>query len=473
MAFTGRFLASPSYSESTDSGHRLATGAFVRPRQVVTPPHALDAEAEPLRAALDASHEEAIQIKAQLSDARKRITLDAEIIQTLQAKIDQLQDVIMQHRMATSGQTKASSEPKYIKKNHEFRYSASTIAHHTTISSSPFSTPSARRGGIFNRPPPRFNMPSGGRGTDARAAVAVTAEPSHSRWHDHSPRDLFTTSPQHAARGSDSPKGPVEWSSVIDQLAHRYRELFRKTDTFGQVHGNLPDFVQDMGMEGAVKEYLMTISNKNHAAYLLGNPSTRFTLLTKAINYYLVGEALNITAVRGFEDSVDMGIEELKQQICQDTPPMIHHMLINAMVVIVEGAMQVPEFADFSKQKAQAHVKMLWQCIGPLTNDPNNVHGLAWADLTTIMSEAQNLAVDMFRHAFEYRFNFPEINEPFNPATMINRDYFIKGDPLALKNNDNRVGLGITPIIEICDLAEQGSKLVSLADVLLLPSPGH
>ncbi|PYI04204.1 hypothetical protein BO78DRAFT_471492 [Aspergillus sclerotiicarbonarius CBS 121057] len=472
MAFGGRFPVSP-YSESTDSGNRLAAGAFVRPQQVVTPPQRPAREAETLRAALDARHEEAIQIRAELSDAQKRIRLDAEIIETLQAKIDQLQEVIMQHRLATEGQYKASPELKYPKRNHQSRYSASTAPHHTMTSSSPFSTPSVRRGGVFDQPPPSFNMPSGGRGTNARAAVVVKAEPSPSRWHDHSPRDLFTTTPQHAAAGSDSPQGPVDTSSVIDQFTYRYRDLFKKTEAFGQVHGNLPDFGQDMGMEGVIKEYLMTISNKNHAAYLLGNPSTRFTLLTKAINYYLVQEALKITAVRGFEDTVDRGIEELTQQVCQDTSPIIRHMLINAMVTVIEDAMEVPEFADFSKQKAQAHVKTLWQYIGPLTNDPNNVHGMAWADLATIMSEAQNLAVDMFRHAFEYHFDFPEINEPFNPATMINRDYFIKGDPQALKNNDNRVGLGITPIIRIRDLVEQESKLVYFADVLLLPSPGH
>ena len=223
----------------------------------------------------------------------------------------------MQHRLATDGHNKASPELKYSQKKHQSRYSASTTPLLTTTSSSPFSTPSVRRGRVFDQPPPSFNMLPGGRGANARPAVAVTAKPSPSRWHEHSPRDLFTTVPQHVTAGSDSPQRPIDTGSLIDQLAYRYRDLFQKTDTFGQVHGNLPDFVQDMDMDSRVKEYLIVISNQNHAAYLLGNPSTRFTLLTKAINYYIVHEALKITAVKGFEESVDMRIEELKQQVCQ------------------------------------------------------------------------------------------------------------------------------------------------------------
>ncbi|PYH96747.1 hypothetical protein BO71DRAFT_396880 [Aspergillus ellipticus CBS 707.79] len=77
----------------------------------------------------------------------------------------------------------------------------------------------------------------------------------------------------------------------------------------------------------------------------------------------------------------------------------------------------------------------------------------------------------MFSQPLEYRMDFPGVNELFDPATTINCDSFIRGDPRALKRNGNRVGLSIAPAISMRDKASE-SRLVYLAEVLLRPPSG-
>ncbi|PWY90039.1 hypothetical protein BO70DRAFT_133149 [Aspergillus heteromorphus CBS 117.55] len=244
----------------------------------------------------------------------------------------------------------------------------------------------------------------------------------------------------------------------MERIAHRCRDLFKKVMVFAEARASRPGFVQDVTMAEPVKEYLGTVSgDESRVVCLLGKPTTRAVLLAKAVNYFLVGEVLKITAAGGFEDEVDacIGIGTATARTAS----------------VIQTATKRPEFADFSQQKARAHLLKLWGLIVPLTNDQRAGYGQTWTELAAIVSDAQTLAVDIFSLPLGYRMDFPQINDPFDPVTMVNRDSFIKGDPQALKNNGNRVGLAITPAIRIRELPGEESCLVYLAEVLLLPSP--
>lgn len=76
----------------------------------------------------------------------------------------------------------------------------------------------------------------------------------------------------------------------------------------------------------------------------------------------------------------------------------------------------------------------------------------------------------MYSVPFEYRFEFPVVNEAFDPVTMVNSDAFVTGNPMALAASDCRVRLGITPVVRARDNSdcEMGVvRVMSLGSVLL------
>lgn len=80
------------------------------------------------------------------------------------------------------------------------------------------------------------------------------------------------------------------------------------------------------------------------------------------------------------------------------------------------------------------------------------------------------LALDMYSVPFEYRSEFPAVNEAFDPVTMVNSDAFVTGDPVVLAGSDCRVRLGITPVVRARDNSDCEAgvvRVVSMGNVLL------
>ena len=151
----------------------------------------------------------------------------------------------------------------------------------------------------------------------------------------------------------------------------------------------------------------------------------------------------------------------------------MRQLAVLAMMARTKGVMETPGFALFYQEKCNTHGATLWQYVGPLAHDPSESYQQAWQELINLVGEAQLLATDMYLAPFEYNFDFPGLNEPFDPTTMINHDMYIRGNPQGLKNNDFRVRLGVTPITRIRNISVSPAdvKLVYLASVLLKPAP--
>lgn len=76
----------------------------------------------------------------------------------------------------------------------------------------------------------------------------------------------------------------------------------------------------------------------------------------------------------------------------------------------------------------------------------------------------------MYSVPFEYRSDFPSVNEPFDPVTMVNSDAFVTGDPMVLAGSDCRVRLGITPVVRVRDNSDNQVgvvRVMSMGNVLL------
>lgn len=115
----------------------------------------------------------------------------------------------------------------------------------------------------------------------------------------------------------------------------------------------------------------------------------------------------------------------------------------------------------------------LWPLIGPLTDI--ETLSQAWTDLSSIVTDAQNLALDMFSVPFEYKVDFPIMGDLVNPSTTINTDPFVPGEPQCLANSDWRVRLGVTPVVRARDNSSDAAvvSIVSLGHVLLRPGQAY
>lgn len=70
----------------------------------------------------------------------------------------------------------------------------------------------------------------------------------------------------------------------------------------------------------------MSVSDRQGASSLLGSPATRFFLVAKAINAFLVHDVLKVTIIKGFDAQADMEIGGIKKQLFPGTPsPSSNH----------------------------------------------------------------------------------------------------------------------------------------------------
>ena len=153
-----------------------------------------------------------------------------------------------------------------------------------------------------------------------------------------------------------------------------------------------------------------------------------------------------------------------------DTAPHVRHLLALSIVTQIQLTRNKPGFAEFCQHKTRENMLRLWPLIGPLTDI--ETLSQAWTDLSCIIADAQNLALDMFSVPFEYKADFPIMGDLVNPSTMINTDPFVPGDPQGLASSDWRVRLGVTPVVLACDNSSSDAaavRIVSLGHVLLRP----
>ncbi|KAJ9219517.1 hypothetical protein DTO271D3_745 [Paecilomyces variotii] len=393
------------------------------------------------------------QAQIELDDARKTIRRNNDTIRRLQSQISELEETIQRQKITISNQSKTISDPK---SKRPASVPMTPLRHGSQ--ESPFGNVRGQPS-IFDQTPPKFELP-----VDAPTSGGSMGSAAHQQLR-------LSPAPDGATSFMSTHSFPhLDYNRISTGFVSRFQELWRKSEVFGQVHANLPDVRKDSKVDQRVKNYLMVISDTHGAFNLLGTDDTRFHLVAKAINFYLVREVLKITVVKGFDSVTDSEIGQIKKQLFPDTPVTVRNMMHIATANQVNNIKRKAGFSEFIRRRINERTEKLWQLIGPLTYEggPN-----AWSDLFTIVSEAHGLSLDMFSALFEYKLEFPVNNDTFDQTTMVNRDTVMKGDPAVLMRNGARVRLGITPIIKMRHNSGSSSQiqLIHLGNVLLKPAP--
>ncbi|KAH8434224.1 uncharacterized protein LDX57_011862 [Aspergillus melleus] len=283
--------------------------------------------------------------------------------------------------------------------------------------------------------------------------------------------------------------------ATVSNISARLVDLYRRVGVWASVHANVPLHRWNSNLGPQAEEYLKGLADPSQLPALLSFPTTRHFLVAKAINYYLVRNILKVNIAGAFSTVASQEISEIQTQLAAGKPSeaeqahpwggliichsivelsvLVRQIAVSAIISRTKRVLELPGFAAFIQGNYNTHVANLWQSVRPLSSDPRGSYQQARQELTNVVCEAQLLARDMYLAPFQYEFDFPVLDERFDPTTMVNHDPNLKGDPQVLKLNDYRVKLSVTPITRIRNVSVTPAEdtLVHWAQVLLKPAP--
>lgn len=453
---------------------------------------------------------------------------ETEKIQQLNARIAELEELVEKQRMTISNQSRAIAHPRSARNQQQQQSVGYPVTPHrqagsgmmTSPSPSVHETPYSVRtqpvgAGLYMQSPPKFDLhgvlngaqtaksnhsgspagrvqPFGGDKVEfvtapaAPSVPAIAPAPAPVSMPAIAPASMAvvavdTPSPHPLPKLPLGPESYFDNEKYTADLVARFHKLWKRTEAFGGKYANTPNPYKDGALDKTVKDLLARVSDKVGPSGFLPDCTARYLLVAKAINFYLVNDLLKVNAAKGFKNSVDAEIGRIKKQLqpgeyslpacCSvaddvDTPEMIRQLIVIATASQLYQVKKSAKFAEFCKRKVKEHMNQFWQLISPLTSDNSN---RVYKELAAILSDAQFLAIDMYSAPFEYKFEFAENDELFDPTTMVNRDPVFTRDPKVLKNSDARVRLGFSPSIHIRSNAAMTTelKLVYMGHVLL------
>lgn len=330
-------------------------------------PH--DYEIDYLRESLKVTQDALHRMYIELEDSRAQIARDTELVFHLNGKVAELEGLVKKQKMTISNQSKTISDPKLSRRQQQQQQQQqgsggvgvglvpmSTASQQgkgqvqgqeQTLQPSPtfegaYSVTTQYSAGMFEHPPtPVFDI------STSNAVIPSFTSQGQSQQHQ-----VASQTPPPPPLTYNQPLGlspiwdPVAWSNgspyaaayldpatCITEFASRLRELWAKTELFGQVHANTPNVYKDSHLDRRVKEYIMAVSDRNGASSLLGSPATRFFLAAKAVNAFLVREVLKVTIIRGFDVQADAEIGGIKKQLFPGEFPSITFCQFSLMYV--------------------------------------------------------------------------------------------------------------------------------------------
>lgn len=309
--------------------------------------HDLTLEIEYLRAHLHSTQETLQTVYMELEDSRARIAQDTVLIGGLQEKVLELQALVQKQKVTISNQSKTISDPRIIRKQSQQQQPQQvagcgngavvpmTPQRHGQGQGqgqcqglSPFESPYSTRSGFsgasgtsgvgvgveYFPPPPMFDVNGNG------AVPKFPGQCQDQHLSEVNPLPIPSIwDPLSWSNGSPYAAAYLDPTTCIAEFSSRLRELWTKTELFGQVHANVPSIYKDSHLDKRVKEYIMSVSDRQGASSLLGSPATRFFLVAKAINAFLVHDVLRVTIIKGFDAQADMEIGGIKKQLFPGT----------------------------------------------------------------------------------------------------------------------------------------------------------
>jgi hypothetical protein len=262
------------------------------------------------------AEDELAKAQADVKRGKEQIAHDATIITSLQARIAELEELVEMQKATIVNQSKTIAEPKTLAHRQSaaplnpVTPSRQIIPQHSLDAS--FSTGHLRNGG----PPPRFSLPAkpmtGGLPPNGQALLSPLYRARTCRY------SMPSRSPVHNVFTIFKGPGkvpPFDFEEKATAFGTQLQGLWAKSEAFGHKYATEPNAWKDSHLDQRVKDYAMAISDSKVASYLLNNPVTRPLQVAKAINFYLVRDVLKITVIKGFNNMVDVEIDQIKHQL--------------------------------------------------------------------------------------------------------------------------------------------------------------
>ncbi|PGH02812.1 hypothetical protein GX51_04424 [Blastomyces parvus] len=498
---------------AADAPRPLTNFALVQPDQMMGPqppymaPHAFRAyQAEEtyeslryhidrLQGMLNATEMDLQQSRGRLDEARAAAQHDRDVIRKMENRIAELENTVNKQKSTISTQSKtiASTANNTKSKHRALSFTFTTPQHH--LANGPEATRVSRYRHVFNNPPPKFGLRdpptpnSAGHGEATNVANVAAGASSAAAIPSLSAIDRLNAfvppiGPQAAAEEklvplSSLPKNPPDGMMIMEEtnfsamdFGCKFHSLFQKSEAFGQRYISSPSGYTDSNntIDSDTMMHLMLASHPDSVAVLLADTTTRFVLLIKAINLYLISKVLRICIVSGFDSTADSEIGQMMTLLYPDAPTTVRALLYEAMRRQVNRIRNKPLFTNFYNKRKNEHATALFRLISPLVQ---RNHPAIWTDFVDIIEEAHALTLTMFSGPYEFQLHFADVGDLFDAHSMFDRDTaLVVRDPQTLMRKCHRVKLSVTPTIWFRNNAvpaNEPMQIVNMGHVVLSP----
>jgi len=111
-------------------------------------------------------------------------------------------------------------------------------------------------------------------------------------------------------------------SMVDPDLKQALQKIFDMSEKYAYAHANHPSTAGDNALPQAIKEKLMKAAGSHNAFPLMTTPQTRYLLVARVVNQWLVKHVMKYNTYTGFDKRADQAIEKAKSQIyeCKNAP---------------------------------------------------------------------------------------------------------------------------------------------------------
>ncbi|PGH15890.1 hypothetical protein AJ79_02057 [Helicocarpus griseus UAMH5409] len=457
------------------------------------PPGALLAENRRLQEQLQAK-EKALQSTKGTLDlvshaAKASIENEHGIHLHLLQRIAQLEDIVGQQKNPDMAQSQANPAPPEYKakpKPHALSFTFATPQHHMGGQEAPRVS---RYQHVFDNPPPKFGLknqdtPRSAGNETASSTSPITANSMSSI--DRLNAFVPPIGPDAAADQMIIPMSAMPVAvppgmmimegaeyNVMD-FGDCYNNLFQKVEAFTKMYVNAPNGKYDSMINPASMAHLVKSSHANLVSGFLSDPTTRYVLLIKAMNLYIVENVLKLSVIRGFDSTADSEISQLIGILYPNAPAVVRALIRQGVSRQVNRIRNDPLFSQFFNKRKSENASALFSLIEPLVE--RNQPGV-WTDFSDVIEEAYNLALMMYSGPYEFDHDFPKVGEFFDLQLMFNRDMNLVGaggDAHTMMKNGYRVKLGVTPTIYFrsnASAVDEPVLLMTMASVLVTPGP--
>ncbi|KIW18978.1 hypothetical protein PV08_03267 [Exophiala spinifera] len=246
-------------------------------------------------------------------------------------------------------------------------------------------------------------------------------------------------------------------TSTATTVKGQIARVFDMVEMFSWAHVNFPSSHGDNQLNKSLKERFLQAAAPTQAFPLMTSPATRYLLVAKVINAWILDKVLRADSFRGFNANIDSMIDAAKNQVYQSTPAQVKFQLFNKIAAQMRELRQNVQFKRFVDKLTQDRGNELWELMAPLMHTKTSRD---WDDMATLMEEAHRLAIMMFSGTDQYRFEVKEGGSFFKKAAMavVSRQTLPDGTttPDQLEARGARVKLGVSPQVVVKNSTPMG-----------------